>query len=268
MRFMNQTMKINKKQLLKADKNLVDSIRLQVESLTDGKMINHEHYFIYSIGIESTDAHLNGAMCLNDEYAEEMVGKAAAFFEELGLAYSIWVRDYADFKLEELLKSKGYTPNRTPGSAVMFIDQKIDGVELSKDFKIQKVETRKEINDFGKVIQQAFNKTSTVINRMLETDETLLHKNIIAYVIYRDKTPISAVMIVLSEEVAGIYWVGTVESGRGQGLGSYATQIATNAGFDVGKKRVVLQASALGEGVYKKLGYETVTKYRSYTINV
>lgn len=53
--------------------------------------------------------------------------------------------------------------------------------------------------------------------------------------IYKDKELVSAVMTVISECVAGIYWVGILEKIRGQGLGSFATQIATNTGFDSGK---------------------------------
>lgn len=83
--------------------------------------------------------------------------------------------------------------------------------------------------------------------------------------IYKDKEPVSAVMTVISECVAGIYWVGILEKIRGQGLGSFATQIATNTGFDSGKNAVVLQASELGESVYTRLGYQTVTGYRTYT---
>lgn len=255
-----------KRQFKKVDENLKASIKLQINAVGRARMIDNENYIIYSIGVESTDPHLNGALCLNDDYAEEMLEKATVFFEDLNLDYTVWVRDHADFKLEKLLKKRGRTPNRIPGSAVMIIEERIKETELPKNFKIARVRTSVQINDFGEVIKQAFDKTQMLIKQMFETDETLIHENIIAYVIYEMNKPVSAVMTVISEDTAGIYWVGTVERARGQGLGSYATQIATNVGLDSGKNLVILQASELGERVYKKLGYQTVTEYRTYTI--
>lgn len=260
-------MKQNNQELLqKAYKNLKDSIKLQIINLKEVNLIETPHYMIYSIGVESTDAHLNGAICLNDDFAKEMMHKADKFFNKLNLDFSVWVNSEANAELEKLLINKGLTANRSPGSAVMHIDKKINDQDFNHSFQVKKVNCRKEIDDFGEVIKQAFSKTQHVIDKMFETDKTLLHKDIIAHIIYKNEKPLSAVMTVFSEDIAGIYWVGTLEKARGQGLGSLATQIATNIGFDHGKKQVILQASELGERVYKRLGYRTITRYRTYTI--
>jgi len=66
--------------------------------------------------------------------------------------------------------------------------------------------------------------------------------------------------------VAGIYYLGTVEEARGKGIGAYMTSIATNAGFDMGADIVILQASLVGESVYRRLGYQVFTYYRWYLI--
>lgn len=249
-----------------ADINLRDSIKHQIRSLENVKIYETENYMIYSIGVESTDAHLNGALCLNDDYAEEMLKKADDFFKDLGLDYTVWVRDHADFKLEELLKNRDLHPRRTPGSAVMAIEERIRDVDLPEGFKVKGVNNKGDIKNFARVTKEAFEKTDVEIEKMFETEETLIHDDIIAYVIYKDDEPVSAVLTVISEEVAGIYWVGTVETARGQGLGSFVTQISTNAGFDSGKNLVILQASEAGERVYTKLGYQTITRYRTYTV--
>lgn len=256
-----------KDKLQQADENLRESIRLQMNAVPGAQLVENENYIIYSIGVESKDPHLNGALCLNDEYAEEMLERANVFFEELNLDYIIWVRDHADFKLEELLKENGLKPNRIPGSAVMIIEEKIKEAELLKNFRVEKVVDRFHINDFGKVVKQAFDKTQPLINQMLKTEETLIDDNIVAFVVYDENKPVSAVMTVFTEDTAGIYWVATVEQARGKGLGSFVTQIATNIGFNRGKNLVILQASELGESVYKKLGFQTITRYRTYTMS-
>lgn len=148
----------------------------------------------------------------------------------------------------------------------MHTDQKIKEIRTSDCFKVKQVKQRSEIDDFGLIIEEAFDKTPQVINKMFEKDSTLIHNDIIAYIIYKDEEPLSAVMTVLSKNIAGIYWVGICTKARGQGLGSLATKVATNIAFDKNINNVILQASALGEKVYKKLGYKTITRYRTYTI--
>lgn len=249
-----------------SDENLADSIRHQIKTLENVKMYETDNYMIYSIGIESTDAHLNGALCLNDDYAEEMLNKADDFFKDLGLDYTVWVRDHADFKLEKLLKERGLSPRRDPGSAVMVIEDRITEVDLPEGYRVKGVNKRKEIDDFSKVVMEAFDKTQIQVDKMYEVDETIIAENIISFVIYKDDKPVGSVLTVISDEVAGIYWVGVVEEARGQGIGSFITQISTNAGFDSGKDLVILQASEVGEKVYTKLGYQTITRYRTYTI--
>ncbi len=248
------------------DENLADTIRHQIKTLENVKIYETENYMIYSIGVESTDAHLNGALCFNDDYAEEMLNKADDFFKDLGLDFSVWVRDHADFKLEKLLKARGLNPSREPGSAVMVIEDRITEVDLPEGYRVKGVNNRKEIDDFATVVKEAFDKTQPEIDKMYETDETIIAENVISFIIYKDDQPVGAVLTIVSDEVAGIYWVGVVEEARGQGIGSFLTQISTNSGFDSGKDLVVLQASEAGERVYTKLGYQTITRYRTYTI--
>ena len=49
-------------------------------------------------------------------------------------------------------------------------------------------------------------------------------------------------MTIVNNGVAGIYWVGSLEQARGQGLGRAATAAATNAGFELGADIASLQA--------------------------
>ena len=249
-----------------ADENLADSIKHQIKSIKNVKIYETENYMIYSVGVESTDAHLNGALCLNDDYSEEMLSKADDFFNDLGLDYTVWVRDHADYTLEKLLKERGLSPRRTPGSAVMAIEERVTVADLPEGFKVKGVNNRSVIEDFASVVKEAFDKTQIEIDKMYESDETIIDRNVMAYVIYKDDVPVSCVLTVISDEVAGIYWVGTTKGARGQGLGSYVAQIATNAGFDSGKCLVILQASEAGERVYEKLGYQTITRYRTYVM--
>jgi ribosomal protein S18 acetylase RimI-like enzyme len=68
-------------------------------------------------------------------------------------------------------------------------------------------------------------------------------------------------MCILTHGVAGIYWVGTMPAARGKGLAELCTRAAGNAGFDMGARVASLQASVMGEPVYRRMGYIEVTRY-------
>jgi GNAT superfamily N-acetyltransferase len=250
-----------------ADINLAESIKNRAKNVNKGELYETENYIIYTIGIDNEDAHLNGALCFDDNYAEEMVKTADEFFKVRNCNYVVWARDHADYKLEKILKERDLKPKREPGSAGMMIKEKIDRVEMPDGLNIKQVTTLKEVEDFSRVTQNAFDKQPDVAREMFSSIKTLYSSNVISFVAYEEEKPVAAASTVISNDIAGIYWVGTAKDAQGKGLGSYIAQVATNAGFDVGAKAVILQASVAGERVYRKLGYETITYYRGYPVN-
>ena len=63
------------------------------------------------------------------------------------------------------------------------------------------------------------------------------------------------------DKTIGIYGLATLANHRGQGIGSALMTYALNLANDQGYQQVVLQASADGEGIYKKLGFTPYTTY-------
>ncbi len=249
-----------------ADKNLAASILHRNINSKNGKLIETDSYIIYTIGIDNEDGHINGLLCLNGDCYEEALEKAEDFFKSMDRNYVVWVRDHADNELEEILKAKGLKPKREPGAAGMAIRHRVEPVNVLEGFEIRRITTSKEVQDFALVTRDAFDKPYAVIKEMFSSHNILVSPKSQAFVVYQNKRPVAAASMILSDNIAGIYWVGVAEDARGKGLGSYVTQAITNAGFDSGAEAVILQASIAGERVYKKLGYETITYYRSYVI--
>lgn len=67
-----------------------------------------------------------------------------------------------------------------------------------------------------------------------------------------------------SEEDLGVYFVATKQQHRGQGLLTRLLGQALAEARDRGLKTSSLQASAVGEPVYERLGYETVFRWHMY----
>ena len=71
-----------------------------------------------------------------------------------------------------------------------------------------------------------------------------------------DDTPAAASSLWCAAGVAGLYNVGTLPAFRGRGLGRAVSLAAMADGRDLGYRVGVLQASAMGEPVYAKIGFE------------
>lgn len=69
-----------------------------------------------------------------------------------------------------------------------------------------------------------------------------------------------------SNQLAGLHMIGTLKEGRGQGIGKKMTQFLLQKGKSEGAKIAVLQASAMGENIYRRLGFETFGGLQTYRV--
>jgi GNAT superfamily N-acetyltransferase len=81
-----------------------------------------------------------------------------------------------------------------------------------------------------------------------------------------DGQPVACASLWLSSgaqsEVGFIGWVAALPQARGRGLAAACTVQATNRAFELGAKIASLQASPMGEPIYRSLGYEELFAYR------
>jgi len=87
-----------------------------------------------------------------------------------------------------------------------------------------------------------------------------------ACVAFQDDEPAACASLWLASgedsPVGFIGWVGALPQARGRGLAAACTVAATNKGFELGAGIVSLQASPMGEAIYRRLGYEELYAYR------
>jgi GNAT superfamily N-acetyltransferase len=97
-----------------------------------------------------------------------------------------------------------------------------------------------------------------------ENNEVLWSDRVATFLADLDGRPAGISMTIVSHGVAGIYWVGATEEARGRGLGRTVTAAAVNAGLEMGASSASLQASPMGEPIYRQMGFETIYDYRFY----
>jgi hypothetical protein len=75
------------------------------------------------------------------------------------------------------------------------------------------------------------------------------------FLLFADDEPVAASSLLLGADVAGLYNVGTLEAHRGRGYGRAVSIAAMAAGRDAGMRVGVLQASSMGEPIYRGIGF-------------
>lgn len=73
--------------------------------------------------------------------------------------------------------------------------------------------------------------------------------------------PVGTAIAIRSGDVSGVYSVITLPDARVHGVGTAAAWAAVDAGREWGCDVVVLQATEMGFNSYRRMGFETVTRY-------
>jgi GNAT superfamily N-acetyltransferase len=103
------------------------------------------------------------------------------------------------------------------------------------------------------------------IARMVTPDSVLSgddhNQHLVGYI---DDEPVASAELVATGEIAGVYTVAVPEQHRRRGYGEALTAAVLAAGRDLGCTTGCLQASAMGQPVYERMGFETFTDYRIF----
>ncbi len=197
--------------------------------------------------------------------AATVIARADAFFGARGRGYTIHVRAHADPELRSAALAAGLV--EFGNAPAMVLERRLDDAAPPAGVTLERVESEAQAEAFRAVMASAYaslGMPADVAPAVLRLP--VLAAPHIASVLARleDGTPAAGAMCIQSHGVAGVYWVGTAPGARGRGLAELCTRAAGNAGFDRGARIASLQASVMGEPVYRRMGYREVTRYPAF----
>jgi len=249
-----------------ADLNHAESVRETGRWKADSEIIEQDDLLMVAGGDKSPVT--NSALRIGDRPrppADDMMERVRSYFGPRERGFSLYIRRHLDSDLEDLCrKEKMILISESPGMA---IQEPISRKDLPAGVSIKKIENSSGAFDFAAVAIESYQslgmpkETGKVI---FETPERILRPSNHLVVAYLNEKPVSAAMIIFSHSIAGIYWVGTIESARKKGLGEACTTLVTNEAFRRGASLVILQASRFGEPIYRQLGFQEFTRYPWY----
>ncbi|NHJ47318.1 MAG: GNAT family N-acetyltransferase [Asgard group archaeon] len=199
---------------------------------------------------------MNGIVFTKEGYEEleEIVEKAISFFNEKQLPFN-WLTDshLSPDVLHQLLISKGFSSVIVPGMVLdlkKLPEKKADKKSL---FTI-KGETVVHINYAAEVGHSVYGFSKENLVKYFLPALKVDSRDF--YVTFLESKPVGISEVFYSEGVAGIYFVGTINSARGQGIGTRITLAPLYNAKALGYEWAILHSTELGFGVYSKIGLE------------
>jgi ribosomal protein S18 acetylase RimI-like enzyme len=194
--------------------------------------------------------------------ASEVLVMARDFFGRRQRGFSVMIRAHKDEDLRAAAVAAGmHQLGNGPG---MVLDHRLADAEPPAGVTLRRVATAGDLAAFGDLMGLAYESLGMpreVAPRQFARLETVLAPHIVTFLAHLGHQPAAGAMTIVTHGVAGIYWVGTHPEARGRGLAELCTRAAGNAGFDLGARIASLQASPMGEPVYRRMGYVEVTRY-------
>jgi GNAT superfamily N-acetyltransferase len=248
----------------RAHLNLIDSSQ-QLFELDSGATVEAADGSFLGAGSSENPAVSNAAFRVDDALdPSELLRRAREFFGERGRGFSLWTRgeEPEDRDLFEVARAEGLKLFFEMPEMVM--EGRAEEVPLPEGVELRRLTGADQAEDYWQVARESYVTIGfpPEVFEHYDDHSGLVADNAVAFLAYRGAEPVAIAMTIVNNGVAGIYWVGTTERARGQGLGRAMTAVAVNAGLDLGADIASLQASPMGEPIYRAMGFEKIFDYR------
>jgi ribosomal protein S18 acetylase RimI-like enzyme len=229
-----------------------------------GGVVHDEDGLLLFVNAANLPVLFTAAMRYDDRLdAREAVARANAFFAARGRGYSVILRGRErDEDLRAAAADAGMSPFGEPPG--MVLERRLDDALPGPGVELRRVESAADAAAFGRVMGEAYATYGMPVEcgpDAVGKLDVLRAPHVATFLASVEGKPAAGAMVILTHGVAGIYWVGTLPDARGRGLAELCTRAAGNAGFDMGARIVTLQASIMGEPIYRRMGYVEVTRY-------
>ena len=245
---------------------LAASIREQI-SWQDEHRLVEEGDVLFAVGTgRFPTGYTNTALPLSrDVDAREVLERVADFYARLERPYVIWAVAELHVGLEQAALSAGLSMvSEMPAMAVR---ERLPERPAPAGIELETVVDEKGLADLIEVCVEAYEEMGLpphVMRSYFARPGTVLAAGNHLVLARCGGEPVAAALSVTSGAKAGVCWVGTRPERRGLGAGEACTRAVTNAAFDRGASVVALEASRMGEPIYRRMGYDEVGRYRWY----
>lgn len=246
-----------------------------------GAILEEDGLLLFAGAHPQPNPYRNGALRLDGRLAaDEVLGRAEAFFSARRRGYVLWAREHADSELDDAMRSTA-TPelDRLPELVLDTLPDDLpplEGVELRRPLDPQTQW------DYLRLVADAWGMRGVPLDvaaRVFFDPASLEEPNVVAFVAYFEGTPLSAAMCLVSSGVALGCQAATPRVQRDQrlppaappgerrGLAQSCLCAALKVSFEeLGASFALGQTSPSGAHVWEALGFAPLTSYTRYAL--
>lgn len=169
--------------------------------------------------------------------------------------------------LGALLQAHGFADDGTEPGMALRLDQLAD-VSTPTGLEIRPVEDSAGLADWVSTLGAGFGEgphEAAWVGRMYERIGLDDHRSWRHYLARLDGRPVATTSLFAAAGVIGVYFVSTRPSARGRGIGAAVTAAALRDATRLGHRTAVLNSSAAGHPVYRRLGFQDHCVIHTYT---
>jgi ribosomal protein S18 acetylase RimI-like enzyme len=190
---------------------------------------------------------------------------ARAFFDPLQHHASIYTRAHLDMQLELACRQLGYElGSDTPGMVLL---ARPSPAKLTEGLCVRQVQSETDARVFVDIAASAYETLQipdALTRKLLSLPARWCTPPTQAFLLYDAQLAAAGALLLWSHGIAGLYWVGTSPHIRRRGHAEQLTRAVCELALAQGARMVVLQASRAGEPIYRRIGFEEFTRYRTY----
>jgi len=183
------------------------------------------------------------------------------FFGARDLPYAVVFRDGVDPSGEDHVREMGFAKGEVlPGMALHPLGEL---PPAPTGLHVEEATTPEQHSAFLALVAESFGMPLDILAETF-TFELAQSPGISELMGFESGRPVAGAMVSVTDGIAGLYNVVTTPGARGRGLGAYMTWSAIEVGRTQGCDIATLQSSKMGLGVYRRMGFQEVSKYNVY----
>lgn len=198
-----------------------------------------------------------------EEPGVDDLARATSWLSERNVPFWVIAPDSVARAVADVAEPAGLNPTATTMPGMAYAPLADLPSEADGDAEILAVTESAQLGDFALVASDAFGAPLEAASTLAPAS-TLDDARCSWFLGYLDGDPAACGQLLRTADVAGVYAIGVRERFRRRGLGAAITAAVLAAGRDSGCSIGVLQASPMGEPVYDRMGFETVTQYHRF----
>ena len=243
--------------------------RRRSASALGGEVLDHDGVLLWA-GPNDSALVVNGALrTASDVSAADLLAHAADFFGARSRGHTVFCRTDIDGDVIEQCRSRDLPALADGGLPELVLHDRIAAPAVPGGASVREVRTDRDRDDYVEVFAAAYAQLGasrdTVLGVMPPL-EMLQGDDVGAFVVDLDGRPAAVAMSVVIDGVADVHWVGTMPFAARRGLGELATAKSIEHGFDHGADVAALQASPMGDRLYRRMGFVELYRYEEFVV--